>query len=190
MFLFSVFALNAQTSKISSFYGLKFGDTRSAVEAGVRSQGKTGEWKFDKSKNMDYYYVRNVELGSIKFDYASFYIKEGKLAMGKFSKTLSVSDLGEDGGYNVEEIRSRYQSNCQETFELMKYNLTSKYGEPSVNTGEKCMWKSVDNQITLQNRSYTGSETWHFFGKTTTYPEYNYVVTVEYSSSNKVMDNF
>lgn len=192
MVLESIIVLNAQTSKITSFYGVKFGDTRSAIEAGVRSQGKTGEWKYDKSKNMDYYYVLNPELGSIKFNSAYLYMKDGKLAMGKFSTTYSVTDHGEGSVFieNVEEDKRRYESYSQEKFDGMRYNLTSKYGEPIVNTSEKCVWRSGGNQITLQNRSYTTHSTFSGFGMTSSYPEYNYNVFVEYSSLSNAGENF
>lgn len=175
MMLSGIITINAQTSKITSFYGVKFGDSRSAIEAGIRTQGKTGEWKYSKSKKMDYYLVRDVELGSVKF-----------------SCSYKVVDFGDDSVVllDVEGDKSKYSDYCQEKFEQMKYNLSSKYGEPITNTSEKCMWRSGNNQIILQNRAYTTYDNFKAFGSSISNPEYNYEVSVEYSSGNNTNTNF
>jgi len=177
--------MNAQTSKITSFYGVKFGDTRSAIEMGVRSQGRIGEWEHNNSTNQDYYYVKDPKLGSIHFNSARFYIKNGKLSMGEFitSQTVTDSNISDITGQNVDDERNRYEGDAIEKYESMKQELELKYGNPNITLGDKCIWISGSNKITLQNRTYTTYEVWSMFGQTKRYPQYNYEVSVKYSSS-------
>lgn len=188
-----VIVMSAQSSKITSFYGVKFGDSRSAIETGVKSQGKTGEWRRDNSKKIDYYLVSNPKLGSITFNLAKFYVTDGLLSTARFINFYEVSDHGEDSVFleNVEQDRNLSQSRSQEKFEQMREELVSKYGNPSVDSNDRCVWKSGNNTIILQYRSYTRYEEFSAFGNTSRWPVYCYEVSVEYSSSkNKSIDNF
>ncbi len=187
----NIIVVCAQNAPIGSFYGMKLGDSRSAVEAGVRSQGKTGEWRHNKSNNTDFYYVTNPTLGSVKFGYGKFSMTDNKLSAGEFITRSTVTECDWKNPSDIEYDKKNSQSAAEEKFQLMRNSFVTKYGNPAVDTGERCVWQTGKNKLILQYRVYTDYDVFQAFGTVTRTPQSNYEVSVRYiASENQTNSNF
>lgn len=138
-------------SKIQSVFGVSLGATKASVEASLTRQGyKFIEGQTSKEK-FPYLQIKSPVLGDCKFERASFVFENGTL-----SKVTFFSFDGCSADPNFEGPNNGYQralangEKYKRIFDLMRMNLCDKYGKPAINSDEKCVWRSGNNQISLE----------------------------------------
>lgn len=137
-------------AQIGSFYGLRLGMSISEVRSALNSQGKT---LIDATSTQPgKYYTKDVKLGDSSFELLYLYFSNSKLTSGEFFNGF-WRDISTGPENAISQIYSQYQSLAREykvIFNSMKYNLTSKYGNPIIDDGDVVIWKKGTNQIKMQ----------------------------------------
>lgn len=142
--------LGFSQSKIGRFYGVNLGDSKSAIERGVDSQGKTGTWKYSSSDHCDYYSVQYPKIAECVFDRANFYVNE----IGLFKAVFSSADGGMYMDPNhpanpVGKFNAKARE-CRSTFETLADKLSDKYGVPFQSSDSRIVWKNNGRKVTLE----------------------------------------
>lgn len=193
MIAFITTLIHAQNTTNFQFYGMKLGCSKYAIEKGVISQGKTGEWKYDKQRKQKYYEVINPQLGPIKFSYAKFYIESDILSEAIFIEKTNVEDANLDNvvpGYRAElkKNKANAQNSTVEKYQIMLNALLNKYGVPTTNTENKCSWRLNNQILSIDYSSFSNIEDMGFLGKHTVY---YYLFTISYKKSDlSLKENF
>ena len=137
-------------AQIGSFYGLRLGMTISEVRSALSNQGKA---LIDAtSAQPGKYYTEDVKLGDSSFELLYLYFSDSKLTSGEFFNGF-WRDISTGPEYAISQLFSQYQSLAREykvIFNSMKYNLTSKYGNPVIDDGDVVIWRKATNQIKMQ----------------------------------------
>lgn len=135
-------------NRISSVYGVNLGDTESMVSSKL-----TGTWKTNSNAKR-YYYVSSPTLGDCTFNGATFWFKGGKLSRVSFASgdggMMDSNFRNAYGGANAYELFLSNGRKFERMFKTMRSDLISKYGYPTIDDENRCIWRSNGNQIELE----------------------------------------
>ena len=127
------------TAQNLSVYGVTLGDSKYKVQNVLENKGKSIK-KNRTKEGIQYFKVTNVNIGGADFASASFnFDNNGTLyKVGIYSQ--SSGGLGSPGMPWENEFRRLAKSN-EYLFMTMSQNLKMKYGEPTVESDNRIVWK-------------------------------------------------